>query len=206
MKTCSVQEACDCIREVLGLTYHLQLQGTGTMIFDAAVRRLCGNTSSSSHFAAALREWPGFVDIFSGLTLSFPAEARTQHFAQLIPQKSLLIEGNAKLLLVDSARLIVASLLSSDKQQEWRLLFNSDLHGKSFATFTGRVVDKGPTVVVVCSFAIPQANTAASIACTVATPYSLVLASRARQMRNVEDEECTQLVAVICGRCRSDLE
>lgn len=146
---CSLQEACTFVREVLGLTYGLDLSSAGGEVLDHAVRRLYGNTSNSSQFAGALRAWPGFKHIFLGLTALFPGEKDTRPVTPLIPRKAIVPEGCTRLLLSKVERLILASLLSNEKRQEWRLLFNSDLHGKSFATFVGRIIDKGPTLLVV---------------------------------------------------------
>lgn len=52
-------------------------------------------------------------------------------------------------LLSAGARLALASLLPTPERRTWHLLFNSDLHGKSFATFYGNVTCKGPSIIVV---------------------------------------------------------
>ena len=59
------------------------------------------------------------------------------------------VEERGLLLLAEHTRLMLASLLPAAQREEWRLLFNSDVHGKSYASFAGAVMEAGPTVLVV---------------------------------------------------------
>lgn len=39
--------------------------------------------------------------------------------------------------------------LPTELRSKWRLLFNSQIHGESFATFLGKIQNKGPTVLII---------------------------------------------------------
>ena len=87
-----------------------------------------------------------------------PAQPGTQSGAQpvahtLLPRVNLPNYGRDQplLLLPEVTRLLLASALPDAQRQDWRLLFNSDMHGKSFASFVGRILDQGPTVLAVRS-------------------------------------------------------
>ena len=45
--------------------------------------------------------------------------------------------------------LFINSNLPATLQSKWRFLFSSQIHGESFSTFLGRIVDQGPTVIIV---------------------------------------------------------
>lgn len=45
--------------------------------------------------------------------------------------------------------LFINSQLPRDMQSKWRFLFSSQIHGESFSTFIGRIMDQGPTVIIV---------------------------------------------------------
>lgn len=45
--------------------------------------------------------------------------------------------------------LFINSQLPSELQNKWRFLFSSQIHGESFSTFIGRIMDQGSTVIIV---------------------------------------------------------
>lgn len=45
--------------------------------------------------------------------------------------------------------LFINSNLPVDYRGKWRFLFSSQIHGESFSTFMGRIMDQGPSVVIV---------------------------------------------------------
>lgn len=57
-----------------------------------------------------------------------------------------------RLLLCNTLRQQLASLVPASQRDSWHLLFNSDLMGKSFATCMGSVFDRGPTLLLVRAF------------------------------------------------------
>lgn len=48
-----------------------------------------------------------------------------------------------------SQMLFINSNLSEQHQLKWRFLFSSQIHGESFSTLMGRIVDNGPSVIIV---------------------------------------------------------
>lgn len=48
-----------------------------------------------------------------------------------------------------SQMLYINSNLPEQHQLQWRFLFSSQIHGESFSTLMGRIVDNGPTVIIV---------------------------------------------------------
>lgn len=48
-----------------------------------------------------------------------------------------------------SQMLFINSNLPMDFQQKWRFLFSSQIHGESFSTLLGRIMDQGPSVIIV---------------------------------------------------------
>uniref|UniRef100_A0A1Q3F8M4 MTOR-associated protein MEAK7 n=1 Tax=Culex tarsalis TaxID=7177 RepID=A0A1Q3F8M4_CULTA len=48
-----------------------------------------------------------------------------------------------------SQMLFVNANLPTAQQNKWRFLFSSQIHGESFSTLLGRIVDQGPTVIIV---------------------------------------------------------
>ncbi|XP_055592677.1 MTOR-associated protein MEAK7 [Uranotaenia lowii] len=48
-----------------------------------------------------------------------------------------------------SQMLFVNANLPAMLQNKWRFLFSSQIHGESFSTLLGRIIDQGPTVVIV---------------------------------------------------------
>lgn len=48
-----------------------------------------------------------------------------------------------------SQMLFINSNLPNEFRVKWRFLFSSQIHGESFATFLGRIIDQGPTVLIV---------------------------------------------------------
>lgn len=52
--------------------------------------------------------------------------------------------------LLDINQLVfINSHLPNDYQYEWRFLFSSEIHGESFSTLIGRIVNQGPSVIVI---------------------------------------------------------
>ncbi|XP_055712905.1 MTOR-associated protein MEAK7 [Phlebotomus papatasi] len=45
--------------------------------------------------------------------------------------------------------LYINSNLPTQHQEKWRFLFSSQIHGESFSTLLGRIMDQGPTVIIV---------------------------------------------------------
>lgn len=45
--------------------------------------------------------------------------------------------------------LFINSQLPSEYQSKWRFLFSSQIHGESFSTFIGRIMDQGATVIII---------------------------------------------------------
>jgi TLD len=45
--------------------------------------------------------------------------------------------------------LFINSQLPPQHQSKWRFLFSSQIHGESFSTFIGRIMDQGSTVIIV---------------------------------------------------------
>lgn len=45
--------------------------------------------------------------------------------------------------------LFINSQLPNELQSKWRFLFSSQIHGESFSTLLGRIMDQGPTVLIV---------------------------------------------------------
>lgn len=48
-----------------------------------------------------------------------------------------------------SQMLFINSNLPSDFRVKWRFLFSSQIHGESFSTLMGRIMDQGPNVIIV---------------------------------------------------------
>lgn len=48
-----------------------------------------------------------------------------------------------------SQMLFINSNLPNDYRSKWRFLFSSQIHGESFSTFMGRIVDQGPSVIII---------------------------------------------------------
>lgn len=48
-----------------------------------------------------------------------------------------------------SQMLFINSNLPSDYRIKWRFLFSSQIHGESFSTLMGRIVDQGPSVIII---------------------------------------------------------
>lgn len=48
-----------------------------------------------------------------------------------------------------SQMLFINSNLPNDYRNKWRFLFSSQIHGESFSTLLGRIMDQGPTVIIV---------------------------------------------------------
>lgn len=45
--------------------------------------------------------------------------------------------------------MFINSNLPDQHQVKWRFLFSSQIHGESFSTLMGRIMDQGPTVIIV---------------------------------------------------------
>lgn len=45
--------------------------------------------------------------------------------------------------------LFINSNLPQDYQSKWRFLFSSQMHGESFSTLLGRIMDQGPSVIII---------------------------------------------------------
>lgn len=45
--------------------------------------------------------------------------------------------------------LFINSNLPMDCRSKWRFLFSSQIHGESFSTLMGRIVDQGPSVLII---------------------------------------------------------
>lgn len=125
---------------------------------------LAPHTRDASSFQAAAKAWPGILHLFASLLAAFPPPDTTAGAAADTPEDSaattavsvprtvtpIAASAEPSLLLSTAARLTLASLLPTPQRREWHLLFNSDMHGKSFATFFGRTTCQGPSIVVVC--------------------------------------------------------
>lgn len=48
-----------------------------------------------------------------------------------------------------SQMLFINSNLPNEYRSKWRFLFSSQIHGESFSTLMGRVVDQGPSVIII---------------------------------------------------------
>lgn len=48
-----------------------------------------------------------------------------------------------------SQMLFINSNLPGDYRNKWRFLFSSQIHGESFSTLMGRIVDQGPNVIII---------------------------------------------------------
>lgn len=48
-----------------------------------------------------------------------------------------------------SQMLFINSNLPNDYRSKWRFLFSSQIHGESFSTLMGRIVDQGPSVIII---------------------------------------------------------
>lgn len=111
---------------------------------------LCPALRDAQSALAGLRQWPGLLDIAAAVTSAFPQSESAAEACQLLPHIADRSDGAARRhLLPPAGRLVLASLLPGEQRREWRCLFNSDLHGKSFATLCGRAFDRGATLLVV---------------------------------------------------------
>jgi len=45
--------------------------------------------------------------------------------------------------------LFLNSILPHDLKTEWRLLFSTSRHGQSFSTLVAKILDKGPSLLIV---------------------------------------------------------
>lgn len=45
--------------------------------------------------------------------------------------------------------MFINSNLPQDFRSKWRFLFSSQIHGESFSTLMGRIVDQGPSVIII---------------------------------------------------------
>lgn len=45
--------------------------------------------------------------------------------------------------------LFINSNLPQLNKTKWRFLFSSQIHGESFSTLLGRIMDQGPTVIII---------------------------------------------------------
>jgi hypothetical protein len=125
-----------------------------------ALHPLLGHPQS---FLTGLKAWPGFLQLAATLTASFPPPSPGQndhrsdaHVATWPKIDQVPAGAESRLLLSAAARLVLASLLPTAQQEAWKLLFNSEVHGKSFATFVGRISSRGPTVLVVRDPSYPK--------------------------------------------------
>lgn len=48
-----------------------------------------------------------------------------------------------------SQMLFINSNLPGDYRIRWRFLFSSQIHGESFSTLMGRIMDQGPSVIII---------------------------------------------------------
>lgn len=48
-----------------------------------------------------------------------------------------------------SQMLFINSNLPNDYRCKWRFLFSSQIHGESFSTLMGRIVDQGPSIIII---------------------------------------------------------
>lgn len=133
------------------------------MITDA----LAPHAHDSTALLTATKACPGVLHLFTSLLAAFPAapaadaasdggDAAAEEDASVparvvAPQIATPISASAQqhVLLSAAARLAFASLLPTPERVTWHLLFNSDMHGKSFASFYGRITCQGPSLVVV---------------------------------------------------------
>jgi hypothetical protein len=129
------------------------------------LRAVCAAMYEAAHdrqaFGQAMRSWPGLAGLLAVLTLRFPSEegkqgsdGAEQGAGQAPPPLGPLVSApdqgrGMPLLLPAATRAVLASLLPPAQRVAWRLPFNSDVHGKSFASCFGRVADQGATFVVV---------------------------------------------------------
>ena len=90
------------------------------------------------------------MDLLGSVTASFPSGLRPPPTCPLLTFGATDREpSEAKLLLSYHWRLLLASLLPGKQRDNWELLFNSEVHGKSYSSFHGRVTARGPTLLVV---------------------------------------------------------
>ena len=111
-------------------------------------------------FEKALKNWPGLLKLCAAVTAHFPpaqtllqpaddAEGDAMPSRVAPPVAVIPPDASGNELLSVAGRMVFASLLKPSYQHEWRLLFNSYVNGKSYATFYGKIAARGPTLTLV---------------------------------------------------------
>lgn len=85
------------------------------------------------------------IDIFGHTLLQLSSSKRMQFFPMCRGIPTHIYPS--WLTLADI--LLINSSLPVELRTEWRLLFSSKMHGESFSSLLGAIVDKGPSVIVV---------------------------------------------------------
>ena len=119
-------------------------------------------SAAPDKFDTVSKQWPGLASMLPRLFANFPAQgkrgakrtAAESHTDEvtapaIVPAVDVPKEQQKMLLLPEQMRAVLASLLVPVQRQQCRLLFNSDMHGKSFSTCIGKICDQGATFVVV---------------------------------------------------------
>lgn len=107
------------------------------------------------------KSWPGLLALCASVTAHFPPAhslrpldtEEAEHIPAAIAPPAFVMSRDASgnELLGVAARMALASLLKKLYQKKWHMLFNSYVHGKSYAMFYGKIASKGPTLTIVRS-------------------------------------------------------
>eukprot|EP00891_Asterochloris_glomerata_P001842 jgi/Astpho2/1842/Aster-x1044 len=101
-----------------------------------------GQRMDPQHFHAWSKQWPALLTFLRNV-LSITAWHGLPQM--LLPEKC----ETRSLLLQPEWAWMLAAKLPAQQSAVWELLFNSDLNGKSFNTFLGRAMGRGPTLLLV---------------------------------------------------------
>jgi hypothetical protein len=136
-----------CVMEIAGSVGVDIHDPASEKVLSAVCCALCPVLCDLTQWPQALKQWPGILHMFSLISSGYPGPRSD---VALLPRLADVSTKQAQQLLLPAAgRMALASLLPAAERVEWQLLFNSGAHGKSFATFCGRVFDRGSTVLVV---------------------------------------------------------
>jgi hypothetical protein len=115
--------------------------------------------TDAASFEKGVKSWPGLLSLCAAATAQFPPphtilstddmEGQPMPSGLISPVFIAPPEASGNELLSEAGRLVLASLLKQSQQREWKMLFNSYIHGKSYATLYGKISNRGPTVITV---------------------------------------------------------
>ncbi|XP_055851232.1 MTOR-associated protein MEAK7 [Episyrphus balteatus] len=96
-----------------------------------------------------LQMWKAIVVfLISQKSVHIPSTAECQ--PKTLPLCELPPNCNQLKSILDVGKIMFLNdQLPTDFRSKWRLLFNSQIHGESFATFLGKILNKGPTVLII---------------------------------------------------------